>query len=144
MSCGPFLEQLNPTLAFLGLYSHDVADFTGYGAGGLANTIHSPSGGIGHYLRQFGANGPETVSIYSQRTPNSRGNAYLSPTALTGPEIARRLIWPNWDCNPSNGETDATQPGKPDSHAACWVQPPFQFQGKSLKYPQVAADNYKP
>jgi phospholipid/cholesterol/gamma-HCH transport system substrate-binding protein len=138
----PFLEQLNPALAYIALYSQTTADFIGFGAGGLAAKIPSPSGGVGHYLRQFGTNGPETVSIYSQREANNRGNAYFGPTSLSGKDASIKMIFPNWDCGPSHGETGATPPGGPGAHPACFVQPLFPFQGRNQKFPHVEADDY--
>jgi phospholipid/cholesterol/gamma-HCH transport system substrate-binding protein len=139
----PFLSQLNPSLQFIGLYSATVADFIGFGAGGLAATIPSPSGGTGHYLRGLSANGPETVSVYSQREKNNRGNAYLGPTGLAGPDPTVKMIFPEWDCRNAGGEVQATSPHDQDSHPACFVQPLFPFQGRNTKLPHVEADNYE-
>jgi len=138
----PFLAQLNPSLAYIALNSQVTADFIGFGAGGLAAKIPSPSGGVGHYLRQYGPNGPETVSVYQQREANNRGNAYLSPTGLAGAPLEQNEIFPNWDCKPSGGATAASPQGAMNGHPACFVQPPFEFQGKWQKLVNIEADNY--
>lgn len=153
---GPFLEQLNPILQYLELNQLQVADFVGNGAGanGLANTVPSATpGGIGHYLRQFGPTGPETVGIYAVRSALDRGNAYLPPGGLAGPGIEQHAMFPNWDCNPSGGEvkrSTATPPGgqgglgliPPSGTPECWVAPPIPFQGQNLRFPHVNAADY--
>src|SRR5213592_15484 len=98
---GPFLSQLNPILQFLELYQKQVSDFIGQGKSALAATVASASGGIGHYLRQIGPTGPETVGLYSKRPNIDRGNSYPTPTFLSGPEWEQHGIFPNWDCAPS-------------------------------------------
>jgi len=77
----PFLQQLNPSLAYVGLYSQTTADFIGFGAGGLAATIPSPSGGVATTCASS-ARTDRRRSRLLQREANNRGNAYLGPTAL--------------------------------------------------------------
>ncbi len=152
---GGFLQQLNPILQFLELYQRQTADFlgNGNGANGLANTVPSPSGGIGHYLRQFGPFGPETAGIYSERSVLDRGNAYPPPTFLAGREIQQHGMYPNWDCKPSGGPVARSTSPPAGANGAfgvipaqgtpeCWVAPTIPFQGQNLRFPHVGAANY--
>src|SRR5919198_720557 len=84
---GPFLSQVNPILQYLELNQSQVSDFITNGAAPLADTTTSPSGGVGHYLRQFGPAGLESAAIYRERLPSDRGNSYLAPTALNDPRM---------------------------------------------------------
>jgi virulence factor Mce-like protein len=144
---GPFLSQLNPILQFLELYQKQVSDFIGQGKGALAATVASASGGLGHYLRQIGPFGPETVSIYPSRPNVDRGNSYPTPTFLSGREWESHGIFPNWDCKPSGGPVEGsaqTPQGQPPNQGTppCWVAPTIPFQGKNQRYPHVDAANY--
>jgi ABC-type transporter Mla subunit MlaD len=144
---GPFLSQLNPILQFLELYQKQVSDFIGYGKAAIAATAASASGGIGHYLRQIGPIGPETVSIYSQRPNIDRGNTYVTPTFLTGRQREQFGIFPNWDCKPSGDQVEgssATPAGQPPNQGTppCWVAGTIPFQGQSQRYPHVNAADY--
>jgi virulence factor Mce-like protein len=127
---GPFLSQLNPILYWLGQHQNTVADFIANGAAGLAaRTTSFSGGGTGHYLRQFQPQGPETLSLYSNRLPSHRGNTYIGPVALQGPEMNQRGIIGSWDCSntgaPGDGSVTAnTSPG-PLGHPPCWVAPPL-------------------
>ena len=144
---GPFLSELNPIISWLELHQHLVADFLGYGASALADTTSSaPAGETGHYLRQLGVQGLESIGIHRNRLSSNRGNAYLPPV-FTGPETARRLIQPNWDCVPSGGPVDArpsSAPGGAGAVPGCWVAPKLSFQGRpqgSLAH--VERDDYR-
>lgn len=144
---GPFLSQLNPILQFLELYQKQVSDFIGQGKGALAATTTSASGGLGHYLRQIGPFGPETVSVYSSRPNVDRGNTYVTPTFLSGKTWEQIGIFPNWDCKPSGGQVQgsATPPaGQAPNQGTppCWVAPTIPFQGQNLRYPHVNAADY--
>jgi ABC-type transporter Mla subunit MlaD len=80
---GPFLEQLNPILEWIGLHQQLTSDFiTDDGASFFARTTTFGGNGTGHYLRQFGPGGPETLSLAPNRNPDNRGNVYPSPTWL--------------------------------------------------------------
>jgi len=146
---GPFLSQLNPILQFLELYQKQVSDFIGQGKGALAATVASASGGIGHYLRQIGPLGPETVGLYSKRPNIDRGNTYVTPTFLSGRDREQQGIFPNWDCkNTDSGgpvEGSANPPsGQPPNQGTppCWIAPTIPFQGQNQRYPHVNAADY--
>jgi virulence factor Mce-like protein len=141
---GPFLSELNPIISWLELHQHLVADFLGYSASALADTTDSaPAGEPGHYLRQLGVQGLESIGIHRERLSTNRGNAYLPPV-FTGSETARRLIQPNWDCVPSGGERDArpsTAPGGAGAAPACWIARKLFFQGRTQgSFPHVERD----
>lgn len=139
----PFLQQLNPILQFLELYQHQTADFISNGAAALAavTPVQNTQNELGHYLRQFNPIGLESVAMFPQRPASDRGNAYLGPVALQGPEAAKNLIFPNTDCIPSGGEVsplDVPLIG----HPGCTVQSPIQFQGTAQKHVQIKPNDY--
>ena len=156
-SVGPFLEQLNPILTWLSLHQQLISDFISDGATGFAATTDS-FGGTGHYLRQFGPVGPETLAFSTNRDSDNRGNTYPPPLWLTDPRafsaggnFPGSFALPSWDCNntgaPGNGEQPAS--GTPtqftQGHQACWVAPPLDSligQSNSSKFPQIQAAQY--
>jgi phospholipid/cholesterol/gamma-HCH transport system substrate-binding protein len=145
---GPFLGELNPILEWLALYQHQVADFVGGAASGLAATIPSASGGTGHYLRQMSPSGAETLGIHPKRLATNRGNTYLGPVDLSTRETNDHLIFPNWDCN----NTESKGPQEPDTDKgsgpggkgpACFVATPLQFQGRQQgKFAHIDPESY--
>ena len=139
----PFLEQLNPVLQFLEYHQLDTADFISNGAATLADTVPTTTPDeVGHYLRQFGPVGPETVGMYANRPAASRGDAYLNPGALSGEKRARAMIFPNFDCANAGGERMTQAPDSADA-PSCFVQdPPAWPPGNRLEYPHVAAADY--
>ena len=137
---GPFLSQLNPILQYLEQNQREVSNFFSAGITGVSDTTKSDSG-IGHYLKQFGPSGPESLSIYQTRLPTNRGNAYVNPAGLDSRTLNIRGITPNWDCKPSGGEKDPTPDG-PNASPGCLVQTPLQWQGRRTKFPQVRPADY--
>ena len=142
-SLGPFLSELNPIFQWLEVHQHLVADFLSYGASGLSDTHPSrPEGEVGHYLRQLGVQGLESIGIHRNRLSGNRGNSYLPPI-YTGRETSRRLIQPNWDCNPSGGPVDA-RPAPAGATVACFTQPNMIFKGKPQgRFPHVEREGYE-
>src|SRR5437763_1567648 len=144
---GPFLGQFNPILQFLELYQKQVSDFIGQGKGAVAGRGASASGGVGHYLRQIGPFGPETVSVYKERPHIDRGTTYPTPTFLSGRNYDFLGIFPNWDCKPSSGPVEGSKtppPNQPPNQGTppCWVAPTIPFQGQNQRFPNVNAANY--
>jgi phospholipid/cholesterol/gamma-HCH transport system substrate-binding protein len=139
----PFLEELNPVLQFLEYHQLDTADFISIGAATLADTVPTTTPNeVGHYLRQFGPVGPETVGMYSNRPAASRGNAYLNPGALSGQKRARSMIFPNFDCDNADGERMTAVPDSSDA-PSCFVQdPPAWPPGNARRYPPVDRADY--
>src|SRR4051812_39689647 len=123
---GPFLSQLNPILQYLELNQREISNFFSAGITGVSDTTKSDSG-IGHYLKQFGPSGPETLAMYQSRLPTNRGNAYVAPGQLDSRILNIRGITPNWDCKPSGGEKDPVPDG-PQAAPGCLVQTPVEFQ----------------
>jgi hypothetical protein len=141
----PFLEQLNPILQFLELYSHQNADFISNGAAGLAAVMQTGDPNqVGHYLRQFNPLGTEALATYTQRPSSDRGNTYLGPNALSGPQAVQNLIFPSTDCNNTGAGEVAADDTPLLGHPSCVVQPPTTFQGTAQKHVQVQAANYSP
>jgi virulence factor Mce-like protein len=134
----PFLSQLNPMLQFLETSQSQVADFISYGGAAVADTTASAGGGVGHYLRQFGPLGAESAAIYKERLPTNRGETYVGPSHLFGPEAMKFLDAPSTDCANTGGE-HAPQPNNP----GCWKHAPMDFQGRIQgDFPHVQAANY--
>ena len=135
----PFLEQLNPMLQYLETSQMQVSDFISYGAAALADTTVSPGGGVGHYLRQFGPIGAESAAIYRERLPMNRGETYVGPRHLFGPEAMKYLIMPSTDCSNAGGDHPPSQ-GNP----GCWKHHPQEFQGRLQgDFPHIEAANYR-
>jgi phospholipid/cholesterol/gamma-HCH transport system substrate-binding protein len=139
----PFLEELNPVLQFLEYHQLDTADFISNGAATLADTVPTTTPDqVGHYLRQFGPVGPETVGMYSNRPAASRGNAYLNPGALSGAKRAKAMIFPNFDCDNAGGAHRTATPDSSDM-PSCFVQdPPAWPPGNKLGYPHIDKADY--
>jgi phospholipid/cholesterol/gamma-HCH transport system substrate-binding protein len=141
-SLGPFLSEFNPIFQWIELHQHLVADFLSYSPSGLADTVPSaPEGETGHYLRQLGVSGFESIGIHRNRASTNRGNAYLPPI-YTGRRTSDMLIQPNWDCNPAGGER-RPQPAPIGAQPGCWIYPPLQFQGRTQgRFSHVERANY--
>ena len=134
----PFLGQLNPMLQYLETSQAQVSDFISYGAAALSDTTASPGGGVGHYLRQFGPLGAESAAIYKERLPTNRGETYVGPQHLFGPEAMRYLAAPSTDCANTGGEHPPQQ-GNP----GCWKAKPVEFSSRIQgDFPHVEATNY--
>lgn len=140
---GPFLAELNPIFQWLEQHQLLTSDFLGNAASATADTVEgAPAGEMGHYLRQLGVTGVESLLIHRNRLSSNRGNAYLPPV-YTGRETAKRKIQPNWDCKPSGGEVEARYSSTPgQSRVACWVKEAFEFQGETEKFHDVEKGSY--
>ena len=155
---GPFLSQLNPVLTWLSLHQQLISDFISNGATGIAAKTTSFSGdGTGHYLRQFGPVGAETLSFATNRDSDNRGNTYPPPLWLADPQsfsaggrFPGSFALPSWDCNntgaPGNGEQAAgtTAPTMfAQGQQACWVAPPLgALIGQSNRFPHILPAHY--
>ncbi len=167
---GPFLEQLNPILQYLEQNQHRVSDFISEGATGLAALTPSDNGrgvpcpagaappGVkicGHYLRQFGPVGPESA-VQGSRRPQNRGNAYLPPLGLAGPNGGKYRIFPQWDCrnDPTGSSHGPNKVGTPpQDNPGCHVDRPGSpinhYPGQTFPhgpgaFPNVGQRHYKP
>ena len=137
---GPWLSELNPVLAWLGEHQQTVSDiFANLGVATHARTSSRDPQATGHYLRQFGPSGAETVSVHRDRLSSNRGNTYINPLSLVGPERAARGIIDAYDCKNVSGEQD--KPSNEDS-PACFNQAPYEFQGRLRKFPHVEREDY--
>jgi hypothetical protein len=148
---GPFLGQINPIFEYLEANQWMVADFLNFGAAALSARTESPGGGTGHYLRQFGPAGAESIAIWQERTPTNRGNSYFQPLSLAATEkdagqtYDRFKVVGQFDCRQSG-----VKPAPTNGDPGCWVQNQnpfdphkFEFQGKVQgSFPHVEADDY--
>jgi virulence factor Mce-like protein len=154
---GPFLEQLNPILTWLSTHQQLTSDFISNGATGIAAKTLSFSGnGTGHYLRQFGPVGPETLSFAPKRDADNRGNTYPPPLWLADPraflaggKFSGSFALPSWDCSntgaPGDGSKGAS--GAPtqltQGQQACWVAPPLgPLVGQGGKFAHITPAKY--
>jgi len=137
---GPWLGELNPILAWVAEHQYTLTDmFANLGVATAAKTTSLVDGAPGHYLRQFGPTGVETAAIHTNRVSGNRGNAYLNPLGVTGPQIAAKGALPSFDCNHVGGERPA---GGTPAAPACWVQHAYQYGGKTTALPQITAESY--
>jgi virulence factor Mce-like protein len=147
---GPFLSELNPILKWLEYEQHQVSDFISNGAGALADTVATATDNeTGHYLRQFGPTGMETVAMYPERLPTNRGNAYPFATNFHGPKVSEYLMWGAFDCdNTGRGEfiTESKETGDgpfPSGDApSCWVQGPASPIDPARNFPHIERADY--
>src|SRR5215217_3656334 len=149
----PFLGQINPIFEYFEANQWLVADFLNYGAAALSAKTGSPGGGTGHYLRQFGPIGAESVAMWKERAPSDRGNSYFQPLSLAssgkdaGQSYNRFKIAGQFDCQNSGEKPAPTADGSPgcvvQNHNPSDPDYRFQFQGKVQGvFPHVEADNY--
>jgi len=137
----PFLNQMNPIFEYLEISQFQVSDFLTNGAAALADTTTSPSGAPGHYLRQFGPTGTESVAMQRERLKTNRGNSYPGPVAWFGAKGGIYNIFPNFDCKPSGGRETKPQGSEP----GCFKADRVQFGGELLgDFPRVKAASERP
>jgi virulence factor Mce-like protein len=150
-SLGPFLSQLNPIFTWLSTHQQLTSDFISNGAGSLAakTTSATGSGSPGHYLKQFGPTGAETLSFAANRDANNRGNTYPPPLWLSDPRVFSAggnypgsFAFPSWDCTNAGGNKPAS--GVPtqftEGQQACWQAPPISQllgQNNASRFPHV-------
>ena len=141
----PFLEELNPILEWLEYYQSQTSDFFSNGAGALVDTVPTRTPNeMGHYLRQWGPTGVESVGIHPNRVASHRGNAYLSPTAGAGPDHAKYMVLPSFDCK-NSGQPTPFLTALPDRDGApsCFEGGVFPFPaGNTRKFPHVERADY--
>jgi virulence factor Mce-like protein len=144
---GPFLEQLNPILGWLSIHQPLLSDFISDGAAPLeATTVAFGGGSTGHYLRQFGPVGPETLSLAPTRDSGNRGNTYPNPIWLNTQADFNNGNMPSWDCKNTGAGGDGSvkendSPG-PLGHSACWVAPPLPGTGGKKIIPRLMSAKY--
>jgi phospholipid/cholesterol/gamma-HCH transport system substrate-binding protein len=144
---GPFLEQLNPILVWLSGHQQLLSDFISNGGPSFfARTTSFGGNGVGHYLRQFGPSGPETLSLAANRDPANRGNVYPSSLWLAqifnaGGRFPGDWGLASWDCRNSGGDHRSVNSG-PNAQPACWTQPVLPGAAGQYKIPQLPAASY--
>jgi phospholipid/cholesterol/gamma-HCH transport system substrate-binding protein len=152
-SLGPFLEQLNPIFGWLSLHQQLISDFISNGATPLAATTTSLGGAglkcdgvpCGHYLRQFGPTGPETLAIYQNRDSNNRGNTYLPPLWAVDKNVLTQGVPPSFDCKNTGAPGNGSEPANNTpaaGHMACWVAPPLPGAKGPYQIPHITAAQY--
>lgn len=143
---GPFLEELNPILYWLSLHQQLTSDFiSDAGASLFARTATFGGSGTGHYLRQFGPTGPETLSLAPTRDANNRGNVYPESLWLPAgnPQDGIKGNLPAWDCkNTGAGGDGSTAGGGTPAQQPCWVQPRLPMSPQQYVIPWIQAAKY--
>ncbi|HYF27992.1 MAG TPA: MlaD family protein [Baekduia sp.] len=149
----PFLEELNPILEWLEIHQSTTSDFFTNGAGALADTVATRTPQErGHYLRQWSPTGAETVAMWPNRLSSHRGNAYPRPDAGAGPDHAKYMIMPSFDCANSGKPTpyltevpakDAPANAHTDDDPSCFEQGALPNpSGEAAKYPRIGRADY--
>jgi phospholipid/cholesterol/gamma-HCH transport system substrate-binding protein len=146
---GPFLEQLNPILVWLSGHQQLISDFiSDGGASFFARTSSFGGSGTGHYLRQFGPAGPETLSLAPNRSADNRGNDYPAPLWLPSGNYAANDFkygnLPAWDCKNTGAKGSGATPSSagPPASQSCWVQPQLPGSPSPYTIPHVTAAKY--
>ena len=131
----PYLNELNPIIAFLNYYQEQVSDFIMNGSGSISGTLPGLQGaGPRHYLRQMSIINTRGLAFNSQRQNYDRGNAYPAPNYLRRANAFG--IQEAWDCRPSGvqREPEAGQP-------PCYIAPGSLWDGK--KFPRLESNDDK-
>jgi virulence factor Mce-like protein len=129
----PYLNELNPIIAFLNYYQEQVSDFIMNGSGSISGTLPPVDGaGPRHYLRQMSIINSRGLAFQSTRQPYDRGNAYPSPNYLRRANAFG--IQEAWDCKP-NGIQREPEAGLPP----CYVAPGSLWDGK--KFPRLESND---
>jgi phospholipid/cholesterol/gamma-HCH transport system substrate-binding protein len=135
---GPWLGQVNPILGWLGEHSHTISDILGnLGVSTAARTESADPQATGHYLRQYGPAGVETLAVQPNRLSTNRGNAYINPLGLIDPAYGRQHVIASFDCNNDRvKEVDGSTP-------ACREAGPYKVRSSELsKFPRIGAETY--
>jgi len=143
-SLGPWLSELNPILAWLGEQNHTVTDImANLGVATSARTKSSDPRSPGHYLRQYGPSGAETVAVHPERLSSNRGNTYVNPleaTSAISEAAFKSGILPSFDCRNAGGDKPATD--GPQGSPPCRTQKAYGFQGRLTRFPHVEREDY--
>jgi virulence factor Mce-like protein len=133
----PYLEELNPILAYLNYYQAQVGAFFTNGVGSLYGTLEplNENEGPRHYLRQFGVINGRGLGIQTERQVWERGNAYPAPNFYNRFRPLGTLE--TWDCdNTGEGEVEDPIDSPPNNTAPpCLIQPPQMWDGN--QFPNV-------
>lgn len=133
----PYLEELNPILAYLNYYQAQVGAFFTNGVGSLYGSLaplDPETEGPRHYLRQFGVINTRGLGIQTERQPWERGNAYPAPNYYNRFRPLGSLE--TWDCD-NTGQGEVTEPDTSTQNSAppCLIQPPQMWGGE--QFPNV-------
>jgi virulence factor Mce-like protein len=144
----PYLEELNPILAYLNYYQAQVGAFFTNGVGSLYGRLapNGPDEGPRHYLRQFGIINARGLGIQTSRQTWERGNAYPSPNFYNRFRPLGTLE--TWDCKntgaPGNGEVEEPNTSSNASAPPCFIQPPNMWGGEHFPRVNKGDDRLRP
>ncbi len=110
----PFLRNLNPIIAGLGLYKRELAA-TMANVAAATNAVHIGSTGKQiHYLRLMGPFAPESLATFANRRTTNRTSAYIQPGSSL--KLARGLL--NFETRQCGGSFAASlNPNTPNEAA---------------------------
>ncbi len=135
----PFLANLNPVIRYLRFHKFTVSDFLINPPHGLAGTLSGENAPAPrHSLRQISYLSTESVTLNPTRQSTNRGHGYLPPLALNGPAAVAGGIFPNFDCEPSDGEVPLSE--ATPSKAACFVADDYAAIFGGGRAPNLYAD----
>ena len=133
----PYLEELNPVLAYLNYYQAQVGAFFTNGVGSLFGSLDplNENEGPRHYLRQFGVTNARGLGLQQSRQVWERGNAYPSPNFYN--RFRPLGAVEAWNCdNTGVGEVPDPVTSPPNNTAPpCLIQPPQLWGGE--QFPNV-------
>ena len=133
----PYLEELNPVLAYLNYYQAQVGAFFTNGVGSLYGKLAplNENEGPRHYLRQYGIINGRGLGIQTERQTWERGNAYPAPNFYN--RFRPLGAVEAWDCdNTGEGEVPDPIDFPPNATAPpCLIQPPQLWDGN--QFPNV-------
>jgi virulence factor Mce-like protein len=134
----PFLAEALPIFRFFEHNQLQVAEFLSNGSYALAATAQHKAG-TGHYLRQIGPTGAETVAMYPNRLATNRGNGYpATGSGFFSEKGGKFLVQGSFDCRNAGGEKPPTDNGPQDRSPGCWEAPPQTIEGKLQgRFPHV-------
>ncbi len=139
---GPLLSELNPILEWLEYNQAQVVALLN-GSVAFADTANAPTPrGREHYLRLLGLGGLETAAFWPQRLPANRGNAYISPRALTDPRRGRMMGPPSWDCDNTGRGEFTTSKGGTNDDPSCWRMGFPGWLDQPGRYPRIERADY--
>ena len=110
----PFLANVNPVVRFLKDYKTDVTNFLSNPGAGFGMVTPAAGEQAPRYaLRILSYLSAQSLSIYKNRIPTNRGNAYFHPTGMIAQGAPQAGIFPNFDCKNLDFAPDGSG-GNPD------------------------------
>ena len=135
-SLHPFLQELNPVLAFANHNQTMLSTFLTHGEAAFGGSLDplAPGEPRRHYLRAYGPINARSLSLNLSRPIYDRGNAYLLPNFSARGQAAG--VIEAFDCAPTGGEVKDPVDDGVQEYPPCLLQPP-QLYDPEHRYPRV-------